>query len=820
LPFSRFFLFAFSLGVLLVAWGSLQAHLVIFKDGFTLHGRVRQETTTVFEGDVVMSMPKGFFFVDDEVRRIYFSPKQALEPDDKDPNRNADLMVLKSAFYRATNFRVPAGQYAGFTPWDEKWNRVLTIESPSRGRVKVEQHLTVLTPYFAKVDARRYNWNALYLTKELDPDAIRETLLKHPDLKLSGGSGDAAKRFRIYRFLLQAGWYDKALIELNNILKDFPDQKDKVEAARENLNKLLAMQFLDLIEQAQKCGRHQWAQASLGRFPQELADPGMMVRVRALQASYETINKNLTSARRSLDKLAAELAEGNQRSLLSEAAAVIAAELNPDTIDRLETFVGLAQQAQRDREQNRTPAYSPEQLLALAVSGWCMGNASAEPKPENAMRLWRARQIIQENQRTVDPIARQRVAASYQKNGELAYDEYARLIRLLPPPEPFEPAAQGLAPLAAILPLPEATAISALSAAQGAVPGRVYELQATLPWSSRKGPTFYLQLPPEYHPGRLYPVLFVLHDLGEKPEIMLKRWGLLAAQHGYLLVAPEWQRSTGMPYGYSSEEHRAVLDVLRDLRQRFQVDSDRVFLAGLGEGANMAYDVGLSHPDQFAGVVPMGGRPQFFASRYWPNGQYLPFYVIDGELNGGGAKDNRRQFENWISHGYPALFVQYRGRGSEWFGAELPFIFDWMNRKKRAAAFPDLGRAGGGPFGDEFQCMRPTDNRFYWLSGEGLSEKRTNDNGRNYSFKIAPATLQARISEGNQINVHANGFKTVTVWLGQGMIDFEKPVKIYINLQLSWPNRKITPNTAVLLEDLYLRGDRQRQFLAKVELSL
>ena len=52
------------------------------------------------------------------------------------------------------------------------------------------------------------------------------------------------------------------------------------------------------------------------------------------------------------------------------------------------------------------------------------------------------------------------------------------------------------------------------------------------------------------------------------------------------------------------------------------------------------------------------------------------------------------------------------------------------------------------------------------------------------------------------------------------MIDFEKPVKIYINLQLSWPNRKITPNTAVLLEDLYLRGDRQRQFLAKVELSL
>src|SRR5713226_5147172 len=253
-PFSYFFLFPLSLGFLLVGWGSLQAHLVIFKDGFTLQGRVRQETTTIFEGDAVLSMPKGFFFVDDEVRRIYFSPKQALDPEDKDPNRGADAIVLKSAFYRSTSFRLPAGQYAGFTPWDEKWNRVMTIESPSRGRGRIDQPLSVLTPYSARVDARHYNWTAHYLTKELDPDAVRETLVKHPDLKLTGGSGDAAKRFRIYRFLLQAGWYEKALVELDNILKDFPDQKDKVEAARENFKKLMTMQLLDLIEQAQKSG--------------------------------------------------------------------------------------------------------------------------------------------------------------------------------------------------------------------------------------------------------------------------------------------------------------------------------------------------------------------------------------------------------------------------------------------------------------------------------------------------------------------------------------------------------------------------------------
>ena len=46
-----------------------------------------------------------------------------------------------------------------------------------------------------------------------------------------------------------------------------------------------------------------------------------------------------------------------------------------------------------------------------------------------------------------------------------------------------------------------------------------------------------------------------------------------------------------------------VIDTLRDLRRRFQVDSDRVFLFGWEQGADAALDIGMSHPDQFAGVL-------------------------------------------------------------------------------------------------------------------------------------------------------------------------------------------------------------------------
>src|SRR5439155_17012023 len=137
--------------------------------------------------------------------------------------------------------------------------------------------------------------------------------------------------------------------------------------------------------------------------------------------------------------------------------------------------------------------------------------------------------------------------------------------------------------------------------------------QTDLPWNFRRGASYQVMLPPEYQPGRLYPVLIALHDAGERPEVMIRRWSALAEQNGYFLVVPQWEQSVRGLYGYSAEEHAALTDVVRDLRRRFAVDSDRIFLTGFGEGANMAYDVGLSHPDLFAGVLPVAGTPKYFA---------------------------------------------------------------------------------------------------------------------------------------------------------------------------------------------------------------
>ena len=83
-----------------------------------------------------------------------------------------------------------------------------------------------------------------------------------------------------------------------------------------------------------------------------------------------------------------------------------------------------------------------------------------------------------------------------------------------------------------------------------------------------------------------------------------------------------------------------------------------------------------------------------------------------------------------------------------------------------------------------------------------------------------PATVQGRIAEANTIRLYAKNWKTVNIWLTRGMIEFDKPVAIWMGTELRKKDLKVSPSMATLLEDFYLRGDRSRLYLAKIELPL
>src|SRR5262245_6482466 len=140
-------------------------HLVIMKDGFTLSGTIKREMTNVVEPGVYMQIPKlnGFYWVDDGARRMIFGHKQVQEALQTDVKLDADLR-FDSPFTRMDHWRLPAGLYGLVTAFDSGWNRIFTIEGTQRGRVVVDQHLSVMTPHYVRVDANQYNWSPHYLT--------------------------------------------------------------------------------------------------------------------------------------------------------------------------------------------------------------------------------------------------------------------------------------------------------------------------------------------------------------------------------------------------------------------------------------------------------------------------------------------------------------------------------------------------------------------------------------------------------------------------------------------------------------------------------
>lgn len=781
-----------------------RADLIFLKDGTVLQGKLSRETTFDFDSATKegFRVPSGFYLIDDGPRRLYFCQTQVEKVVKQEENLAEVRIKFDGDFVTLVRGVPPIHQVSRIDPWTDKCERTIHINSEGR-QIAIRQHITTLTPQFACLDAiKSYHWKDYYLTRELGPEVVQFLIAKNPkfadDPKLKEEER-LIRRFRLCDFYAQTGWFDLAESCLTKISTDFPARGEQVEAARAAVRKSRAREQFELIKRLNLAGQFRTVKAALAAFPEAEAADDTAADFRTFRAAFEEAATKYDETVRVLDDLARQVREAKDvPEGLPAALDGVRLELHPDRANRLEAFLGQALQAERQRKKNVTPEVNPAGLAALAVTGWLLGGPSAEPKPDTALRLWRSRNLVLEYLRSDDAGIREKLLKDYaaRKNEFVGLDEFCQMIPQLPPEAP-EPDTK---------------------------PAEV-ELRAG---SDKRSPLYLLKLPPEYSHNRQYPVLLALPAYGESAVDAIRRHEAVCAENGYILAVPRWEQKTGGPgYNFTEREHEPVLAVLRDVRRRFQVDSDRVFLTGAGVGGgDMAYDFGLAHPDLFAGVIPVAAGPSYFSEVYWRSAQYLPFYVICGDRSGDGNKKVRELFTNWMPRGYNTLWVQYKGRGIEWFGAELPSAFDWMRNKRRSHPIRQLGSDGlGGPLGNEFYTMRQGDNRFYWLTTDEIDSRRCNSFD-GWSNRIDPARLSGRINPAtNEVQVKVIGVRQLTVWLGrtpkgENMVDFDKPVTVSVNLAPRWNNKKITPSLEVLLKDLADRGDRQRLFLAKLDFKI
>jgi phospholipase/carboxylesterase len=138
------------------------------------------------------------------------------------------------------------------------------------------------------------------------------------------------------------------------------------------------------------------------------------------------------------------------------------------------------------------------------------------------------------------------------------------------------------------------------------------EVQTPRRWPVR---TF---LPTGYEPNYPYPLLVFFHGHGGNEEQIMRLAPRLSRRNyiciglrGTQLLGQRSDGSLGYTWGTSEQSDTLVEDyVLRAVeqtRRNYHVHSERIYLAGFCEGATLAYRLGLTFPERFAGVISLNG---------------------------------------------------------------------------------------------------------------------------------------------------------------------------------------------------------------------
>jgi|GEM_PF-221716 len=477
--------------------------------------------------------------------------------------------------------------------------------------------------------------------------------------------------------------------------------------------------------------------------------------------------------------------------------------LTMNTLVHLEAFLQFA--AQRTVQPGEK-ALTPGEKLALAISGWALGSNSAVQSLPVALSVWRTRQLVRAYLRESSVLKRQNLLEQIRAQEGTSPDTIAKLLANLPPP--VETPAQYISGFFEI----ETPGIGE------APPNR-----------------YYVQLPPEYDPQGRYSAVVALHGMvsvaahsvinkpgpedGRKPS-MIDWWagepgsdGIRrghAMRHGCILIAPEWTSSSQKEYEFSAREHEAVLSALRDACRRFAIDTDRVFLSGHSMGADAAWDIGLSHPDLWAGVIAINGTTTKYTSLYFENAKHTPFYIVGGELDGDNSIKNGRDLDRYMARAFDVTFAEFQGRGQENFSDEILNLFDWMKRRKRDPNVKDFS----------MKTIRPWDNFFWWAEINSFPEKGVCLQWPPKDKRALEIECSIRTTEGaagaNNIRVKSGAGRT-TIWLNPQLIDFDKKTIITVDGNRVNKNPYVKPEIETILEDARTRGDRQHPYWAKLE---
>lgn len=313
-----------------------------------------------------------------------------------------------------------------------------------------------------------------------------------------------------------------------------------------------------------------------------------------------------------------------------------------------------------------------------------------------------------------------------------------------------------------------------------------------------------LRIPAAYDPARPWPLLYVLHGAGGTGDAICGYFEQILGPdvEQYLIAAPTAYEEVaiGDARWPPLDEH---VTILRAVRQTVHVDCDRVFLGGYSRGGHATWTLAVLHPDEFAGALPLAGTFSIVHRRdlwesFLPNVQHLPTLNVWGagdtsdgrggtSPDGGIAGLNRALRAAAERARVPLTAIELADRGHGDVTPPADALRELLARRRVHA--PPLVQQ---------TCRHVCQARAYWLegyawrgpawTGERLN-LRLRDGQHPTDDAIDAATVSAirgRLGElrgeirGQQIDVRRKNITVLTIWIGDGMVDWDQPVEVRV----------------------------------------
>ena len=275
--------------------------------------------------------------IDDGLRRVFIA-QEAIRNSDGESQRNEIEFNIPQREYNGSVGTV--GQLVRLGEFNEFGHREFYIRGAKNVRHRYVQGITKITPRYCIVNVlisgeNLKQWRMAVDTKTIDPDILRDLLIRQAD------PNNVNDLFDIADFFRQTRNFDKASQELLLILSKFPEEKERVEEERIELKQLQGRQILSDIEKRRDLGQTRLA-ATFAKVAdsKEYADD-IQVKFDELKKVAAKEQAQIETALQQISDVAAKVTDlsPEQKQAVDRFQQTLKKELTAYNIPRLDPFV-------------------------------------------------------------------------------------------------------------------------------------------------------------------------------------------------------------------------------------------------------------------------------------------------------------------------------------------------------------------------------------------------------------------------------------------------------------------------------------------------